>query len=653
LTDVTKRPGRGLLVAAAVLATALGALLWLSLLMGPYRLASGMLDARAHLNEAEKAIGDGRLRHARYRSLAARAAVSRAEDGLRSGGPLMDLARLSNTVDDILGEVPHLVAAARHSADALGGAMDVALGALRGPRPVIARDPEGDGSRIDIGRIRELGEVITSARGEVGAARRELEAVDEDKLPGRLAREVSRGIARAAETDATLADAEAGFALLPRFLGADGPRTYLLAMQNSAELRGTGGAILQFALLTLTDGKPGLIEGGTVYHIDEDRVQVPIPLPDDAWLVRGIPDAQRFGNANWSPHWPLSARLTLDYARARDPNVPDVDGVIAVDPVAMSKLLPGTGPYTIPAGNRITSRRVVHFLLYRAYASYPITPIRRAILRQVIDGFYDGLLDPNVPTELARGMGDALAEKNMQIWLSDHEEQAFLEAMGWDGAIEDARNRDYLYVVQQNVGGNKLDYFASNRIEVDVRLDRRDALVNTTIGVHNEVFLPQPRWSMGDSGPLHRPMINLYAREDAELLGVEAPAVCVSGAFHDSACRLNSPAPAVWTGERPATHFESGKQVWSATLQIPAQQDGEIRFDYRAPGVVQEKGNRSVYRLVVQRQPRAHADDLIVRLRLPEGATKVKAPGFDRRGDMLVWERPLQLDSVLEVSWRR
>jgi PAS domain-containing protein len=80
----------------------------------------------------------------------------------------------------------------------------------------------------------------------------------------------------------------------------------------------------------------------------------------------------------------------------------------------------------------------VHFLLYRAYASYPITPIRRAILRQVIDGFYDGLLDPNVPTELARGMGDALAEKNMQIWLSDHEEQAFLEAMGWDGAIEDA-----------------------------------------------------------------------------------------------------------------------------------------------------------------------------------------------------------------------
>ena len=240
----------------------------------------------------------------------------------------------------------------------------------------------------------------------------------------------------------------------------------------------------------------------------------------------------------------------------------------------------------------------------------------------------------------------------MQMWLTDPAEQAFVEAMEWDGSIKDATGRDYLYVVQQNVGGNKLDYFARNRIQVDVGLDGRDALVNTTVGVHNGVFLPQPRWSMGDSGPLHRPMINLYAREDAELLGVETPDLCATAALHDSACRLNSPAPAAWTGPQPATHFESGKKVWSATLQIPAQQDGEIRFDYRVPGVVQEKGNRSIYRLVVQRQPRAHADDLIVRLSLPEGAEKVRAPGFDRKGDMLVWEGPLKVDSVLEVSWR-
>ena len=96
----------------------------------------------------------------------------------------------------------------------------------------------------------------------------------------------------------------------------------------------------------------------TVYDVDEDRGQVSIPLPPDAWYVAGIPDAQRFGNTNWSPDWPLSADLTVDYAQASEPTFPEqIDGVFAVTPVAMQKLMPGVGPYRIPTGNRISAGR--------------------------------------------------------------------------------------------------------------------------------------------------------------------------------------------------------------------------------------------------------------------------------------------------------
>jgi hypothetical protein len=45
-------------------------------------------------------------------------------------------------------------------------------------------------------------------------------------------------------------------------------------------------------------------------------------------------------------------------------------------------------------------------------------------------------------------------------------------------------------------------------------------------------------------------------------------------------------------------------------------------------------------------------EELIVRLTLPQGAADVKAKGWSRDGDQLVWEHPLKEDIVLEVSWR-
>ena len=79
-----------------------------------------------------------------------------------------------------------------------------------------------------------------------------------------------------------LADLERGLRVLPGVLGADEPRWYLIGMQNNAELRGPGGALLRFALLRIEDGEPSLKQSETVYHVDVDRKPVEIPLPPDA-----------------------------------------------------------------------------------------------------------------------------------------------------------------------------------------------------------------------------------------------------------------------------------------------------------------------------------------------------------------------------------
>jgi len=401
--------------------------------------------------------------------------------------------------------------------------------------------------------------------------------------------------------------------------------------------------MLQFALLQISKGRPELAEAASVYEVDEDREQVTIPLPEDAWYVRGIPDAQRFGNANWSPDWPLSAQLTIQYGRASEISFPEVDGVFAVTPITMQKLLPGVGPYRIPTGNRISARKLVHFLLYKAYASFPIPKVRRARLGEVVDGFYQRLLRPDHPAELVKGFGSSLAEKHMQLWMADPQEEAFIELMNWDGAIEPARGSDYLYFVEQNVGGNKLDYFDREVVDTDITIDGTDARARTSIEIENDVFLPQPRWSMGDSGPLHRPMINLYVQPDTTL---------TSASVEGDRLDVAAGGLAAWSGDRPAEHLERGKKVWSTVLEIDPQETGSVTFDYVTPNVVREEDGRSVYRLVIQHQPKLRPETLRLSIKIPSTAKDVRAPGFKAKDGRLLMERPLKKDLELEISWR-
>jgi hypothetical protein len=585
----------------------------------------------------------------------AQRSVEQADSALRVASPILDLARRMPRLDDALGELPKLVTALRHSARAAAGSLEVTESALRGPDPVIDRgEGESDKARIRLDRIKELQGVISQIDEELRAAQSAMESVDARKLPRRAAPAIEDGIEKTAEALELLKDARDGFELLPAILGEDRPRTYLLAFQNTAEQRGTGGAILQFRLLRIEDGRPEIVdEGGTVYDIDRDRRQVTIPLPEDAWYVAGIPDAQRFGNANWSPDWPLSSRLTIEYGKATpDSDLPDIDGVIGVDPLVLQKLLPGTGPYRTRAGNRVSARKVVDLLLYRAYAAHPIPAVRRIVLGQVVDGFYEKLFDPARPPRLMEGMGAALAEKNMLIWMAKPQEQRFIRRMGWDGRIKSAKDSDYAYVVEQNVGGNKLDYFDAHVNRFDIQIDGDDSRVSASLNVTNGVFLPQPRYSMGDTQsrqtcrvlrcPVHRPMLNLYVHERAQLLGAS-----VDGQ------RLDTPPPAVWVGGQPPSHLELGKKIWSATLQIPPGETGTARFDYLVPDVVEQRDGRSVYKIVVQRQPKVRPEQVVFHLTLPDGARQIRARGWKREGGRLTWDRPLIKDTELEVSWRR
>jgi len=656
----------GLVGAAAILTALLGIWLWAGIVMGPVRLATGLLDARDHLSSAQKELSRGRIDPARFDILAGAAAAQRARAGLDSG-PFMDLATALPRVGGIVDQSNHLVSAAEYSAEAAEGTVALFDTALSGPNGLIAKDADASGGQIRLDRLQEMVVTADEVRGAVQRAKSELGAIDLSDLTRGMRKSVVSGIKDADRSDKVLVDAQRGLALLPTILGAEGPRTYLIGMLNNAELRGSGGSLLQYALLEVDQGEMRLDGPQTVYKIDRGRQQLDIPLPEDAWYVSGIPDARRFGNANWSPDWPLSAQLTIDYAIEREPDL-EIDGFIAMTPSVLQNLVKSTGPFRTKWGIRITRQSAVPFLVHDAYGQFPSPSQRRTALKQVVKGFFDRVLRPKNPVRLVRGLARGLTDKDVQIWMAAEEEQGFITSMNWDGAIKRATHKDYLGVAQQNVGGNKLDYFAEQTTLMDVAFDDTDALASTTVEIRNGVVPPQATWAMGNSGPLHRPMINVYVPGGAVLESAAVtPVTCSECAGFlvgnkktgklpaPPVRRLDSPEPARWIAGRPPEHIEVGKKVWPATLQIPPQQSAGFELRYRTPNVVRTVEGRKVYRLVLQHQPKVRADEVRLRITLPDGAsdvqTKSKLP-FIREGDALVWEHPLNRDIELEVSWR-
>jgi hypothetical protein len=220
--------------------------------------------------------------------------------------------------------------------------------------------------------------------------------------------------------------------------------------------------------------------------------------------------------------------------------------------------------------------------------------------------------------------------------------------MDWDGGLDEAKDADYFNVVEQNVGGNKLDYFQQQTDTLEVTFDGDDALDTATVDLTNATYLPQPRYVMGDSGGLNhgltRPMMNVYAPGSATL---------TNAAVDGTRVAMGGSSAATWLDDStPPEHLEVGKKVWSVALEIPVQDTQSFTYDYRVPNVVRTVAGRRVYRLVVQHQPKVHPERLVIRIRVPEGAANVKARGFHRKGDVLVLDRLVKSDFEVEVSWQ-
>ena len=362
--------------------------------------------------------------------------------------------------------------------------------------------------------------------------------------------------------------------LAPSMMGVDGPRNYFMAFQTNAEVRGTGGLLGGYGILRFDNGVPTVDTLAPNTTLAE--AVAPVDLGEEYDQQYGFQQPFfDFRNSNISPHFPYAAQIWR--GMWLEQTGMNVDGVIAIDPVALSYILGAVGPVTTPEGEVITRDNVIEVTESLAYLRFPTDQVARKEYLQDIANAVVMKMTGTVssPRKLLDALGKAVSERRIAIWSAVPEDQKLLEETPLAHVLPDDA-APFAAVVLNNLGGNKLDYYLRTQIEYAADQCHGPTRASTvtvklTNGVPNE---PLPDYVAGAGGlspelGLTLPdgtsvtSVRLFATKGSELSGV------------------------ILNGERvPAIHYtERGHPVFEVQVIITPGQTADIMFQLSEPTV--------------------------------------------------------------------
>jgi predicted transcriptional regulator len=399
------------------------------------------------------------------------------------------------------------------SAGALSGAAadvaDVGADVVRDARRVL-RQPHGTGPER-IAMLREMARLAGDAERRL----RDLDLGPARALVDPLAERRAEFVGRLDDLRSSLRDGRVVAGGLADLL--QGPRRYLVLAANNSEMRAGSGMFLSVGELGFADGS---FELGAFRPTGDLYIHgAPPPITDADYRERWgwLNPNREWRNLGASPRFDATAELATRMWVATG-GAP-VDGVLALDPVALRAVLRATGPVRV-ADREVNADNVLDLLLHDQYVDIRSQADRaqagrRELLGLIAKAVVDNLQRGGWETAtLASELADAARGRHLLAWSS---EAATQEA--WQRARVDGRlHEDSLFLSLLNRGGNKLDHF----MRLDARLDVRPSGDETEVVVQVNLANRTPEGeSLYIAGPF--PGSDAGAGEYVGLLSLNAP----------------------------------------------------------------------------------------------------------------------------------
>jgi len=316
----------------------------------------------------------------------------------------------------------------------------------------------------------------------------------------------------------------------PTLAGDNGAKRYLISFQNSAEARGTGGILGAYALIELDKGNLKILQTGSnaaLYGIS--LKEIPVAVPAEFLRLYGKNPAI-LQNSNLSPHFPYGAQIWMGLWKKKYGE--QLDGVIAVDPTALSYVLRATGEIRLKSGEKITSENVVEETLKNAYERYEkdnnarkqyLVEIMNATAAKLTKGEYSKV-------KMAKALRDGIKANRILIYSTNQSAQRQLENVRLGGHLGLVANNEYRTVIQ-NIDASKLDYYLDRSITIESKscqnVKQTQVRIRVTNTLETGVGLSAYVLTRADKGKpaslitgAHRFKVFIYGPTDAKLISV-------------------------------------------------------------------------------------------------------------------------------------
>lgn len=394
---------------------------------------------------------------------------------------------------------------------------------------------------------------------------------------------------------------------MPDAVGANGRKTYLVAIMNPAEMRASGGAPLSVAFVRFKDGKMSIpLKGQTsaLTNLNQkftwDRLtgrQDPFALP------AGTPE--RFVNTTFNPDFATSGAQMV---RATKANFGiKTDGVIALDITAIGHLLDLTGPIKTDFYGTLTGKNIARKLVVKGYAfgsDDAAVAARHDVNTQLMTIMLARLTEGGGLIDKARALGLAIPGRHLQMYFDDPNLQRVVVAKGMGGTIPVRDTGNLTAVYTQNGNGSKMDVFQRRTVRERVRL-RADgsAVVERTVSLENPTppyTAPFPDRKIGyDTRWVTNLVINLMPKG--------------ARVIREPTVKLE---PTVATGVD-----QDGHTFAKAAVVMPPDSATEVTWRYLVDRAAVVKGNRMYFRDYVAPQSMLRMPTLNLTVLAPPGWT--------------------------------
>ncbi|MDZ4295877.1 MAG: DUF4012 domain-containing protein [Patescibacteria group bacterium] len=510
------------------------------------------------------------------------------------------------------------------------------------------RDPLKDLRTVE----RELGEAQQLLEG----LKKEVTAVVVEDLPEEYREKFFHFVDELPALEGMIGE---GVTLLPvvrKFLGGDNkPKKYLLLLENSSELRPSGGFPGTYGIAEFEGGrlKNFFLDG--IYNPDGQlKIEVAPPKAlsrvSPLWAMR---------DAGWFFDFPTSAKK-FAWFYEREGGTP-VDGVIAITPRFVERLLGIVGSFSMSAygQERIDKDNFIEVLQFEVEADYDRALNKpKKILSDLAPELLERLaqLDSRGLERVLDAALISLQEKDIQLFFFDPKLQREVEERSWAGRIADTAGSDYLAVVHANVAGGKADWVTEDKILQEVTVNADGTLIKTVsiTRTHNGGDTPYPWWNapnkdylrvlvpkgstlLAATGFTERDTFSRTPKKKS--VTIDPDLLLMEGTLaHDATRALD-------------TFREHDKEAFAGWMIIPPGEERTVTVRYLLP---QRLDARGVLEIVTQKQAGTKPAALTTRVLFPDSwdVTGYPAEAAIRRGTLEI-RQPLSQDLAHSLQFVR